>query len=287
MKKTILTILLLDIACCTLAQTEDAVTAQNLQEEVSSEDTLKDLQVQYAQLQMEFQQLQGEFQSLRQSLYQDYADYLELPFSVISVIKTHNIENFAARYTDIDEEAPTLLKRAKACIKHKQNYNRLKDLLTQPYDASNVKAARDSLLILRKLAKDEKWEELAMSKAQWNETDSIDVFLARYQPGIVWLQNVMKKCEQQYKSDGLDPTANADIALSRDLRQMIISDADKRQMENVKRRVSPQGNVADYILTIPWLRQRYNAYVSEQNPLKPSETTLQAIKEIIDINIGL
>ena len=151
------------------------------------------------------------------------------------------------------------------------------------YQSLHMKTVVD----LRKLAKDEKWEELAMSKAQWNETDSIDVFLARYQPGIVWLQNVMKKCEQQYKSDGLDPTANADIALSRDLRQMIISDADKRQMENVKRRVSPQGNVADYILTIPWLRQRYNVYVSEQNPLKPSETTLQAIKEIIDINIGL
>lgn len=287
MKKDILIMLLLVIACSALAQTEDTNTAEDQLEKESPEAFPKDLQEQYAQLQMEFQQLQDEFHTLRLSLYQDYADYLELPFSVISINKTYSIENFATRYADIDTEAPTLLERAKSCIKYKQNYDRLKDLLSQPYNASDVKTARDSLLILRKLAKNEKWEELAMSKAQWNETDSIDVFLARYQPGVVWLQNVMRKCEQQYKNDGLSPTVNADIALSRDMRQMIISDADKRQMENVTRHVSPQGNIADYILTIPWLRQRYNVFVCEQNPLKPSDATLQAIKEVREINTGL
>jgi hypothetical protein len=43
--------------------------------------------------------------------------------------------------------------------------------------------------------------------------------------------------------------------------------------------------VADYILNIPWLRERYDIFTSETNPLKPSAKTQQAMKEVLDIQL--
>ena len=68
-------------------------------------------------------------------------------------------------------------------------------------------------------------------------------------------------------------------------RQDIIRQADRRQIESVRRPISAQGNVADYILTIPWLRQRYDIFVNETNPLKPSANTQRAMKEVLDIQL--
>ena len=315
MIRKILTLLLLCVTLGVSAQEE--VTEENPRKakKENPKKALKELQKQFEQLQREHVELQEAYEKMRiqdstlqadiqaqkevlrqqeayheqclNNLYQEYTDYLDEPFSTISLQKIGEIKNFAARYADIDPNAPTLLTRAEDCKKHKLNYDHLMSLLSQPFDIDEIKNKRKELKVLRDMAKEDRWDELAMSKTQWNETDTIDLFYARYQPGVKWLQNVMKRCEQQYRSDGLNATNRADVVLSKDIRQNIISDADKKEIEGYPRRVSPQGNIADYILLIPWLRERYEIFISEQNPLKPSPKTLKAIKEVQDINTGL
>ena len=315
MTRKILTLLLLCVTLGVSAQDEGTEEKPRKAKKENPKKALKELQQKFDQLQNDHVKLQEAYKALQtkdstlqadiqvqeealrqqeayheqclNNLYQEYTDYLDEPFSTISLQKIGEIKDFAARYADVDPNAPTLLTRAEDCKKHKQNYDHLMSLLSQPFDINEIKNKRTELKDLRDMAKEERWDELAMSKAQWNETDTIDLFYARYQPGVKWLQNVMKKCEQQYRSDGLNAANRADVVLSKDIRQNIISDADKKEIEGYPRRVSQQGNIADYILLIPWLRERYEIFISEQNPLKPSPKTLKAIKEIQDINTGL
>lgn len=314
-KSIILPLFLFSMILGVSAQDEDAVEGQRKPKKENPKKALKELQKQYELLQKEHllleevyktlqtqdstlqadmraqeearQQQEAYYQQCRQNLYQEYTEYLDLPFSTISLQKISIIKDFAERYTEMDSNAPTLLARANACLNHKLDYDEMITLLSKPYNATNIKKNRDKLLILRIMVDENRWDELAMSKSQWQETDSIDVFYARYQPGVKWLQGVMKKCEEQYRSDGLSASNRTDVVLSKDIRQDIINDADKRQIESVSRHISPQGNIADYIMLIPWLRERYIIFISEPNPLKPSEKTRKAMKEVLDINIGL
>ena len=313
-KSIILPLLLFSASLCGSAQDNSADNSQQKPKKENAKKALKELQKQYEQLQKEhllleeaYKTLQAQdstiqadvqaqeearrqqesyYQQCRQNLYQEYTEYLDIPFSTISLQKISNIKDFAERYAEMDNNAPTLLARANACLKHKLDYDEMITLLSKPYNATDIKKNRDKLLVLRIMVNENRWDELAMSKSQWQETDSIDVFYARYQPGLKWLQGVMKKCEEQYRSDGLSASNRTDVVLSKDIRQDIINDADKRQIESVSRHISPQGNIADYILLIPWLRERYNIFISESNPLKPSEKTRKAMKEVLDINIG-
>ena len=315
MNRLFISILLLGITCSVAAQTDDNTEKERKPKKEDAKKALKELQKQYDLLQKQHRQLQGEYEALRQqdsirqadmlaneearrqqgayfelcrqNLYHEYMTYLDMPFSVVSLDKIADINTFAAGYADTDTDAPALQARAEACLRHKLQFDHMTALLTQPFDASVIQAARDSLLVLRKLAKKDKWDELAMSRTQWAETDTIDVFFSRYKPGVKWLQDVMKRCSDQYARDGLNATNRTDVVLSVDTRQKIISEEDTRQMSYVSRRISPQGNVADYILLIPWLRQRYETFVSEPNPLKPSEATRRAIREIQEISTGL
>ena len=240
------------------------------------------------QAQEEARQQQESYHELcRKNLYQEYFDYLDAPFTVISLDKVISIGEFAKQYAVIDADAPTLLTRTEACMKHKQGYDQMEVMLRQPLNAKKIQAIRDSLDVIIELGNANKLTELAMSKVQWHEIDSIDLFFARYQPGVIWLQNVIKKCEEQYRNDGLNTNNIADVGISKNLRQNIINAADRRQTEGISRRISAQGNIADYILLIPWLRERYEIFISEPNPLKPTEKTRKAMKEVLDINTRL
>ena len=231
------------------------------------------------------QQLDAYYQHCRKNLYQEYADYLDAPFSTITLQKINSIREFVTRYLDIDTNAQTLLTRADSCIKHKQGYDRMAVMLSQPLDAKRNRSIRDSIKTYIELGNAEKWSELGMSEKQWKEIDDIDLYFSRYQPGVRWLQKVMKKCEDQYKSDGLSANSIADVGMSKRIRQDIINNEDKRQIDGIRRNVSPEGNIADYILIIPWLCEQYKNFISEPNPLNPSQETRKAIEEVMKLGL--
>ena len=304
-----LILFLFSMAMTGLAQTSEPKPMK----EKDARKALKELQQDYDRLQADLQQLQADYQALRMQdstlqadyaarqaagqeqeayheecrkrLYQEYSDCLDASFSMLSTAKVEGIRQFATRYADADANAQALVLRAERCMGNKQMYDRMMALLYKPYDAAKIQVQRDTLRTLGQRYGSEGLAALGMSLPQWQDLDSVDIVYSRYRPGVEWLQNVIKRCDSQYAADGLSPTSRADVQLSISMRQDIIRQADHRQIESVRRPISAQGNVADYILTIPWLRQRYDIFVNETNPLKPSANTQRAMKEVLDIQL--
>ncbi len=314
MKKYSLLLLLFSMAMTGLAQTGDAAASdQKPMKEKDARKALKQLQKDYDRLQADFLQLQADCQALRMQdstlqadyaareaarqeleayheqcrrlLYQEYSSYLDISFDMLSAARADSIRLFATRYADTDAEAQALALRAESCLSNKQMYDQMMALLYKPYDADALQLQRDTLRRLGQRYDSEGLAALGMSRPQWQDIDSIDIFISRYRPGVEWLQMVMRRCDSQYAADGLSATSRADVQLSISLRRDIIRQADQRQIESVRRPLSAQGNVADYILNIPWLRERYDIFTSETNPLKPSAKTQQAMKEVLDIQL--
>ena len=264
MKKVFTIILFACICASPKAQTSDSLTMQQALYAIDS-------------LQHKVDQLSV----FQKKLLQLYAGYLEKPFSQITADSLQDIMKTIGLCGD---DATDIYQQAVRRSEAKQLYDRCLDVLKRPYDKDKVKAIRDSLVKPRKLAHDRRWEALNMNRRQWQELDSLDIFLSRYQYGVSLLRAIIEQCNADYERDQLDARKASDVALSRDYRADIISKKDKTKLTPT-REVSRNGNVADFILLIPWLKQRYDLFIGERNPLDPSANTEQAIKEIMEINI--
>ena len=210
----------------------------------------------------------------KQQIYQSNQLYLEQRYSEMSLEKLDDISNSAGEFISFPNYAD-YQKRIARAIENKHLYDKAWKCICTGENYQNVVALRDELIPLLELKENNADKGLfQLTKEQFNEMDSLDIRLSRYNNGIKELKKIVEEINK-----------NKEIA---QLRAEKKSGTERECINMMKPYVIPEkGSEQEkiylrYFITIPYLQKLLKDYWSELKK-NPFDTPTESEKTITSL----
>lgn len=209
----------------------------------------------------------------RKQKYEQSQALFSQRYSDLDLKQVNDLVAHLTDYKDMDGYAD-YEKHVQFMQQNKTLYDECLTALSGKYDPVKVQELRDRLQPLRENKENKAKGIYKLTSAQFNELDSIDISLSRFQGGLNELQNLMKKVNDDAEISRLRKEGKDRTAIVAAIGKYVDKEATTK-----KKDWKNQSMVERYFNMVPYLDKAYKAYKSELSD-KPFKTT-KIEKEIL------